>query len=219
MDALDEEYTTDWEEAQKNAKKKYITEEEYEKKKAALEMKQAKFAKAQALTNIAIQTALSIITTLAQLGATPWGIAAAAIAGSMGAAQLAIAAAKPLAQYEKGRKGGPGEYALVGEKGPEIMYIPRGASIIPNNKIDNPAAWAQFGVPELPHANPDTLHYASEHGAFGQSIDYERLGAAVAAAMPKQRNVTVNVDRSGVHVSNGNSKHTYLNTKYNGVWN
>lgn len=219
MDALDEEYTTDWEEAQKNAKKKYITEEEYEKKKAALEMKQAKFAKAQALTNIAIQTALSIITTLAQLGATPWGIAAAAIAGTMGAAQLAIAAAKPLAQYEKGRKGGPGEYALVGEKGPEIMYIPRGASIIPNNKIDNPAAWAQFGVPELPHANPDTLHYASEHGAFGQSIDYERLGAAVAAAMPKQRNVTVNVDRSGVHVSNGSSKHTYLNTKYNGVWN
>lgn len=219
MDALDEEYTTDWEEAQKNAKKKYITEEEYEKKKAALEMKQAKFAKAQAMTNIAIQTALSIITTLAQLGATPWGIAAAAIAGSMGAAQLAIAAAKPLAQYEKGRKGGPGEYALVGEKGPEIMYIPRGASIIPNNKIDNPAAWAQFGVPELPHANPDTLHYASEHGAFGQSIDYERLGAAVAAAMPKQRNVTVNVDRSGVHVSNGSSKHTYLNTKYNGVWN
>lgn len=219
MDALDEEYTTDWEEAQKNAKKKYITEEEYEKKKAALEMKQAKFAKAQAMTNIAIQTALSIITTLAQLGATPWGIAAAAIAGTMGAAQLAIAAAKPLAQYEKGRNGGPGEYALVGEKGPEIMYIPRGASIIPNNKIDNPAAWAQFGVPELPHANPDTLHYASEHGAFGQSIDYERLGAAVAAAMPKQRNVTVNVDRSGVHVSNGSSKHTYLNTKYNGVWN
>ena len=219
MDALDEEYTTDWEEAQKNAKKKYITEEEYEKKKAALEMKQAKFAKAQAMTNIAIQTALSIITTLAQLGATPWGIAAAAIAGTMGAAQLAIAAAKPLAQYEKGRKGGPGEYALVGEKGPEIMYIPRGASIIPNNKIDNPAAWAHFGVPELPHANPDTLHYASEHGAFGQSIDYERLGAAVAAAMPKQRNVTVNVDRSGVHVSNGSSKHTYLNTKYNGVWN
>lgn len=137
----------------------------------------------------------------------------------MGAAQLAIAAAKPLAQYEKGRKGGPGEYALVGEKGPEIMYIPRGASIIPNNKIDNPSAWAQFGVPELPHANPDTLHYASEHGAFGQSIDYERLGAAVAAAMPKQRNVTVNVDRSGVHVSNGSSKHTYLNTKYNGSWN
>ena len=219
MDALDEEYTTDWEEAQKNAKKKYITEEEYEKKKAALEMKQAKFAKAQAMTNIAIQTALSIITTLAQLGATPWGIAAAAIAGTMGAAQLAIAAAKPLAQYEKGRKGGPGEYALVGEKGPEIMYIPRGASIIPNNKIDTPSAWAQFGVPELPHANPDTLRYASEHGAFGQSIDYERLGAAVAAAMPKQRNVTVNVDRSGVHVSNGSSKHTYLNTKYNGVWN
>jgi hypothetical protein len=182
-------------------------------------MKQAKYAKAQALTNIGIQTALAIMTTLAQLGATPWGIASAAIAGAMGAAQFAIAAAKPLSQYEKGRKGGPGEYALVGEKGPEIMYIPRGASIVPNDKIATPAAWAQFGVPELPHANQDTLRYASEQTAVGFSIDYDRLGAAVAAAMPKQRNVTVNVDRSGVHVSDGRNNHTYLNAKYNGSWN
>lgn len=221
MDALDEEYTTDWEEAQKNANKKYITEKEYEKKKADLEMKQAKYAKAQALTNIGIQTALAIITTLAQLGATPWGIASAAIAGAMGAAQLAIAAAKPLSQYEKGRKGGPGEYALVGEKGPELMYVPAGASIVPNDKIATPAAWAQFGVPELPHANPDTLRYASDQTAAGYSIDYDRLGAAVAAALPKQRNnnVTVNVDRHGVHVLDGGGRHTYLNTKYNGSWN
>ena len=218
LDALDEMYTTDWEEAQKNANKKYITEKEYEKKKAELEEKQAKYAKAQAITNAAIQTALAIVTTLAQLGATPWGIAAAAIAGALGAAQIAVIAAKPLAQYEKGRKGGKGEYAIVGEKGAELMYVPEGASIVPHNKIDQPAEWAKFGVPELPHANPDTLHYAAEQTAIGLSIDYDRLGAAVASALPKQRNVTVNVDRSGVHVSNGGDNHTYLNAKYNGSW-
>lgn len=219
LDALDEEYTTDWEEAQANADKKYITEKEYEKKKADLQMKQAKYAKAQALTNIGIQTASAVMNAMAT-APFPLNIAMATLAGAMGVAQFAIAASKPLAQYEKGRKGGPGEYALVGEKGPEIMYIPQGASIVPNDKIATPAAWAQYGVPELPHANPDTLRYAAEQTAVGFSIDYDRIGASVAAALPKQRsnNVTVNVDRSGVHVNNGGDNHTYLNTKYTGSW-
>ena len=184
-------------------------------------MKQAKYAKTQALINAGINTAQAIVTTLAQLGATPWGIAASIIAGAMGAAQMAIIASKPLAQYEQGRKGGPGEYALVGEKGPEIMYIPRGASIVPNDKIETPSAWARYGVPELPHANPETLHYAAEQTAVGLSIDYDRLGASVAAALPKQRsnNVTVNVDRSGITVSDSLSTRHYLNQKYTGTWN
>lgn len=220
MDALEEEYTTDWEEAQKNANKKYITEKEYEKKKADLQKKQQKYAKAQAIVNAGINTAQAIVTTLAQLGATPWGIAAAALAGAMGAAQIAVIASKPLSQYEKGRKGGKGEYALVGEKGPEIMYIPEGASIVPNNIITTPEAWSKFGVPELPQANPEILYYAADRQRSGERIDYDRLGAAVAAALPKQRSnsVTVNVDRSGVHVSDGRDTHTYLNTKYNGSW-
>ena len=223
LDALDEEYTTDAEEAKKNANKKYISEAEYEKKKAALEMKQAKYAKAQALTNIGIQTALSIITTLAQLGATPWGIAAAAIAGTMGAAQLAVAAAKPLAQYEKGRRGGKGEYALVGEKGAEIMYIPQGASIIPHDKIGNQEEWANYGVPKLsvpqmPAVDSELTQYITTTTDQRLTIDYDKLGEAVARNIPKQQAVTVNVDRSGVHVNDGFGTHTHLNTKYNGVW-
>lgn len=216
MDALDKEYTTDWEEAQKNADKKYITQKEYEKKKAALEEKQAKYQKAQALVNAGINTALAVTSALT--APPPASFVMAALAAAMGLAQIAVIASKPLAQYEKGRKGGKGEYALVGEKGPEIMYVPRGASIVPNNLIATPEAWSKFGVPELPHANPDVLHYAAEQTAVGLSIDYDRLGAAVAAAMPKQRNVTVNVDRSGVHVNNGGDNHTYLNAKYNGSW-
>lgn len=222
LDALDEMYTTDAEEAKKNANKKYISEQEYEKKKAALEMKQAKYAKAQALISAGINTAMAIVTTLAQLGATPWGIAASVIAGAMGAAQMAIIAAKPLAQYEKGRKGGKGEYALVGEKGPELMYVPQGASIVPNSKIGNMAAWGDYGVPKLPmpvlpDVSPDVLEQALAFSPM--TIDYDRLGQAVAKAMPKQRAVNVNVDRSGVTVQNGNDTHTYLNRKYNGAWN
>lgn len=224
MDALDKEYTTDWEEAQKNADKKYITEKEYEKKKADLEMKQAKYQKAQALINAGINTATAIVTTLAQLGATPWGIAAAAIAGVMGAVQIGIIASKPLAQYAKGRKGGEGEYALVGEKGPEIMYIPKGASIVPNDKIANQDAWAKYGVPRLPipekpSTNSDVLKYAAEQQIVRLNVNYEKMGAAFAAAMPKQQGVVVNVDRNGIQVNNGRDRRTYLNTKYTGTWN
>ncbi len=222
LDALEEGYTTDAEEAKKNANKKYISEKEYEEKKAALEKKQAKYAKAQALINAGINTAMAIITTLAQLGATPWGIAQAAIAGAMGAAQMAIIAAKPLAQYAKGRKGGQGEYALVGEKGAEIMYVPQGASIIPHDKIDQPEAWGAYGVPQLPipasaNINPALLDQTVAASQW-QPIDYDRLGQAVAKAMPKQRAVNVNVDRHGVTVQSGNDTRTYLNTKYQAQW-
>ena len=222
LDALEEGYTTDAEEAKKNANKKYISEKEYEEKKAALEKKQAKYAKAQALINAGINTAMAIITTLAQLGATPWGIAQAAIAGAMGAAQMAIIAAKPLAQYAKGRKGGQGEYALVGENGAEIMYVPHGASIIPHNKIDHPEVWSAYGVPQLPipasaNINPTLLDQAVAASQW-QPIDYDRLGQAVAKAMPRQRAVNVNVDRHGVTVQSGNDTRTYLNTKYQAQW-
>lgn len=224
LDALEKEYTTDWQEAQKSADKKYITEQEYEKKKAALEMKQAKYAKAQAIINAGINTALAIVTTLAQLGATPWGIAASVIAAAMGAAQIGVIASKPLAQYEKGRKGGKGEYAIVGEKGAELMYVPAGASIVPNNKLANQEAWGAYGVPkltlpELPSTSGETMRYIAEQTAVGLAIDYDKLGEAVARNIPAQRNVTVNVDRSGIRVSNGHDTHTYLNQKYNGSWN
>lgn len=229
LDALDEMYTTDAEEAKKNADKKYISEKDYEKKKAELEMKQAKYAKAQALINAGIAAAQAIIQSLAMAPVAygmipnPAGIASLALATAMGAAQIAVIASKPLAQYEKGRKGGKGEYAIVGEKGAELMYIPQGASIVPNNKLNDPNAWGAYGVPTLPipamaTINPDSLDQATAVSQW-QPIDYDRLGQAVAKAMPKQRTVNVNVDRHGVTVQSGNDTRTYLNTKYQGQWN
>ena len=211
LDALDEMYTTDAEEAKKNANKKYITEAEYEKKKAALEMKQAKYAKAQAIINAGINTALAITNALTT-SPFPLGIAMAAIAGAMGAAQMAIIASKPLAQYAKGRKGGKGEYALVGEKGPELMYVPQGASIVPNHFLGDMAGWEKFGVPALPNDMATAMMMHS------LSIDYDKLGKAVAANIPNQHAVSVNVDRSGVTISDHGNRRTYLNHKYAGSW-
>ena len=203
MDALDEMYTTDAEEAKENANKKYISEKELADKKAALEMKQAKYNKAQALISAAINTALAITQAMPN-----W--IAVGMAAAMGAAQIGIIASKPLAQYAKGRKGGKGEYALVGERGPEIMYIPDGASIVPNHHLGDMAAWEKFGVPALPNDISAAM--------MMQAIDYDKLGKAVAANIPHQQAVSVNVDRSGVTIDTNGNRRTYLNQKYTGAW-
>lgn len=225
IDQLDEMYTTDAEEAKKDASKKYISEKELEEKKAKLKLKQQKLDKANAIFQIGLSTAMAIMSIWAQVPKADFGastIALTAMAAALGATQLAVAAAKPLSQYAKGRKGGQGEYALVGEKGAEIMYVPQGASIIPHSKIDQPEAWGAYGVPQLPipasaNINPTLLDQAVAASQW-QPIDYDRLGQAVAKAMPKQRAVNVNVDRHGVTVQSGNDTRTYLNTKYQAQW-
>lgn len=216
MDALEKMYTTDAEEAKKDASKKLITQKEYEKKKAELETRAAKMRKAQALLDIALNTAAGIMQAIAQFGPppSPMGIAGIAMATALGAIQFGIAASKPLPQYAKGRKGGPGEYALVGEKGPELMYVPQGASIVPNSKLSDMSAWSAYGVPELPNVGADAI----APYVFHADIDYDRLGKAVAANIPQQKAVMVNVDRNGIRVTDGHDTHTYLNKKYNGSW-
>ena len=209
MDKLDEMYTTDAQEAKENANKKYISEKELADKKAALEQKQAKYNKAQALIQAAINTALAVTSALATQPFLPMGPIAAAMAGAMGAAQIGIIAAKPIAQYAKGRKGGKGEYALVGEKGPEVMYVPESACIVPNHYLGDMDAWSKFGVPALPN---DMMLQAL-------NIDYDRLGKAVAANIPQQKAVSVNVDRNGVTINDNGNRRTYLNHKYAGSWN
>ena len=205
MDKLDEMYTTDAQEAKENANKKYISEKELADKKAALEQKQAKYKKAQALIDAAINTALAVTAAMPN-----W--IAVGIAAAMGAAQIGIIAKKPLAQYAKGRKGEKGEYALVGEKGPELMYVPERASIVPNHYLGDMGAWSKFGVPALPN---DMMSAAMLQQI---NIDYDRLGKAVAANIPQQKAVSVNVDRRGVTISDNGNRRTYLNHKYAGSW-
>lgn len=122
--------------------------EELEKKKAKLKERQAKFDKLNSIAQCGIATALAIMNAL-QMKPFPVGIAMAAIAGAMGAVQLATIIATPLPKYAKGtdfHKGGP---AIVGDGGvpevitfggnawltpdtPTLADLPKGASVIPN---------------------------------------------------------------------------------------
>lgn len=122
--------------------------EELEKKKAALKHKQAVWDKANSIAQCGISTALAIMNAL-QMQPFPVGIAMAAIAGAMGAVQLATILATPIPKYAKGtdyHKGGP---AVVGDGGqqevvmyhgaayltpdtPTLVDIPAGASVLPS---------------------------------------------------------------------------------------
>lgn len=122
--------------------------EELEKKKQQLKHKQAVWDKANGVAQAGIATALAIMNAL-QMQPFPVGIAMAAIAGAMGAVQIATILATPIPKYAKGtdrHKGGP---AIVGDGGvpelvifggqswitpdtPTIVDLPAGAIVKPN---------------------------------------------------------------------------------------
>lgn len=225
LDDLDEYYTTDAEEAKEDANKKYISEKELEDKKLALKRKAAAVEKASAAFSIAISTAMAIMNGLNTKPMLPLGVAMAAMAGAMGATQLAMVLAKPLPKYAKGRKSGKGEYAMVGERGAELMYIPDNASIVPHHHLTRPEKWGDYNVPmpyvpAQPNIEREIMRYAIMQ-QIGFAPDYDRIGKAVAdnIRIPEQKAVYVNVDRSGIGVTEGGDTHHYLNRKYAGAWN
>jgi len=122
--------------------------EELEKKKQQLKIKQAKWDKANSIAQATISTALAVMSAL-QTQPFWLGIAMAAIAGAMGAVQIATIAATPIPAYAKGtdyHKGGP---AIVGDGGrqevvlmdgfawltpdkPTLVDMPKGTEVIPS---------------------------------------------------------------------------------------
>ena len=117
-------------------------EKQYAQKQKEARRREAQIRKDEALWEIAINTAVAVAK------ASP-NLLLMALAGATGIAQAAIVAAKPLPKYAKGRDGGAGEMAIVGEQGKEVIqlpsgeqyvtpdratvtYLPAGAKVIPN---------------------------------------------------------------------------------------
>lgn len=231
MEDLEHYYTTDIEEARKNKDKKLITEKELAAKKLELKRKQAQADKLEGIFNIGIATAQSIMNS-AKMG-FPAAIPFIAMAAALGAVQLAAVASKPLPKYWKGRKGGKGELAMVGEQGPEMMWIPGGASVVPahvskdvikNNRYDLLKNW---NIPnayniELPRLSKETIKEVKDIQRL-ESIDYDMMGRSIAKHIkqgrPINNNVIVKVDRDGIKVNDNGSCCLYRNKKYIGVWN
>lgn len=137
--------------AGENEELKAQVEENYRRRELAIRQKQAKADKAQALFSIALNTGAAVTSVLSTGGGTyyaDFGISAgilSALVIAQGLAQAAAVISRPLPQYAKGRTGGPAEWALVGERGPELVsgqsggaqlftgptvtYLPKGADV------------------------------------------------------------------------------------------
>lgn len=136
--------------------------EELEKKKQQLKQKQAVWDKANSIAQAGIATALAITKALPNL-------VLAAIAGAMGAVQIATILATPIPKYAKGtdrHKGGPAivgdggvpELVIFGDKSwitpdsPTLVDLPAGAVVVPN--IDsignNPPGFISAGENSIP---------------------------------------------------------------------
>jgi len=96
---------------------------------AAIKRRQFNIDKAAALAQIAMDTAQAIAASLAQYP-LPAGLGFLLLNSAMGAAQAALVVSKPN-PYKKGSKKTKEGLALVGEEGPEIMFMPGGAKILP----------------------------------------------------------------------------------------
>lgn len=127
-----------------------ITEEQYAtekkaidkdiaRKKAEEERKLAEVQKALRITEIALNMASGIVSAY-----TPYipilSEIRAGVVAAVGGVQMGIAAATPLPEipaFAKGVSNFIGGAALVGEQGPEIVNLPMGSSVIPNNGLSS----------------------------------------------------------------------------------
>lgn len=126
--------TTEEAEAKKRAAEKKTAEKnkELEKQKADIQVRQAKFNKANSIVQAMINTASGILKTIAEVG-FPAAIPLIALASATGAIQLATIMAQPIPKYAKGTKDHPGGLAIVGDGGrPETILTDKGAYITPS---------------------------------------------------------------------------------------
>jgi len=108
---------------------------EGERRKADIRYKADTAAWVATLALATADAARAIVRAFSDLGPIGGALAAAAI-GATSAFQLAaISAAKPVkAAFAMGTDFAPGGRALVGENGPEIVNIPKGASVTPAHR-------------------------------------------------------------------------------------
>lgn len=102
-----------------NAAAQAAIQERYAKEEAKIKRKEAVNNKINALFQIAINTAVAATKTLGETGI--FGVPLLPIIIGLGAAEAAVVLAQPLPQFEKGTQNAPEGYAVVDEKGSELI--------------------------------------------------------------------------------------------------
>ena len=161
-------------------------EKQRDAERRKLQQQQAKFNKAAAMIQIAIDTARAIMNVMATIPvfAQPPFIA---IAAAIGAVQLAAVAAQPIPKYARGREGGKAELAWVGEQGHEAIKTATGETFITPNRPT--LAWLPERADVI--SNKDLMMAAA-------NMTMNRLPFDQALSLSKMQQVNINSDNSDV---------------------
>lgn len=159
-------------------------EEEIEQQRKEIALRQAKFDKAQALVDVAIQTSVAIVKALPNL-------VLVGLVSSIGALQAATIAAQPLPKYMHGTLDHPGGDAWIGDGGKAEMII------YPSGKIEkSPAVPTIKPLPEHTQVLPD----------FGEAMQNIALGIMKAGV--QGTNVAVVENRKQLELMRKNNFET-----------
>ena len=143
---------------------------------------------AAAATQKAIAEA-SVLTAAGEGAAWGFESVMAALPFPINVAVAPVVAANAFAQTEafgafaSGTDSAPGGFAMVGEKGPEIMYVPRGAQITPNHKIGSYAGGTS-GARSFSSSSSTSIGELHVH-AHGVS-NPDAFAKAAVAAIPRE---------------------------------
>jgi hypothetical protein len=110
---------------------------------------------------------LSLQTTVtsAQLSATIANTVALGIMTDALFTQMALLG------FADGTDSAPGGLAWVGERGPELMNVPRGSQIVPNHKVSDYLKTASLSGPGAPQAYPTSGSYSMRSSSVNPSGD------------------------------------------------
>jgi len=218
--------------------------EDYDKRMAALRVKQAKADKVAALFNIALNTGIAITKAIA---ATPitFGLPFSAFALAQGAIQAAIVLAKPLPTYYKGRKGGAAEFAITNELGPELRehrgkyyldprpgpqltYLEQGEKVYTNVETErmlNNIVEGDTNVKHVTNLSNSTAVISKQLNPAPQSNGAEMLAKRFTQQIgrleqviknKKETHLEINKNGLEIYVTERNNKTEYINKRYRG---
>ncbi len=117
-----------------SAEARAAIEERYQERVNALKEQQARNEQKAAIISTIINTATAIVKTFAQLGFTPFGIAAGATIAALGAAQVGVIASQPLPEFETGVRNFEGGVARINESRNEVVTTPDGQVMRPTGR-------------------------------------------------------------------------------------
>lgn len=165
-------------EAQQLAEKAAM-EAKYEADKKAANSKAAKLAKQQAIVDAIINTALSVLNALATSKPfLPMGPIMAAVAGALGAVQIALIAKQPT--YATGG------YTGDGDVNQPAGIVHAGEYVVPQKVVRNPAAASMIetleGMRLRGYADGGTVTIPNIPTS-DEMLDYKRIGDEVARAL------------------------------------